>query len=77
MGRDLVYDAILAEIEQLGGTVDSVRPAKGGHRMIYWTTAEGRKIASTAQAYSGNWRTLKHALSNIRRQNRVNGVNNN
>lgn len=67
MERDLIYDTVVAEIGRLGGEVDEVRRAKGGHRMLYWTTAAGAKIATTVQAYSGNWRTIRHARSNVRR----------
>ena len=66
MERDLVYDAIVEEIGRVGGTIDGERPAKGGHRLVYWTTPAGAKIASTVQAYSGNWRSIKNARAHVR-----------
>lgn len=67
MERNMVYDAMLSEIDRLGGKVDGVRNGKGGHRVVYWTTAAGAKAVSTVQAYTGNWRSVRHARSNVRR----------
>jgi hypothetical protein len=64
--RDDILAAVVGEIERRGGTVDAIRPAKGGHRLIYWRTKSGEKLATTVPGYSGDWRSLRHARTNVR-----------
>jgi hypothetical protein len=64
--RDTILIATTQEIERLGGVIEEVRQAKGSHRVLYWTI-DGVKLSSTVPCYSGNWRSLRHARSNVRR----------
>ena len=68
--RDGIMAAMLEEIERAGGTVDSVRPAKGGHSIIYWTRGECR-FASTVARTNGNHRQEVTARTQIRRMARL------
>jgi hypothetical protein len=64
--RDTILIATTQEIERLGGVIEEMRQAKGSHRVLYWTI-DGVKRSLTIPCYSGNWRSLRHARSNVRR----------
>lgn len=63
--RDEIYYAVIQEIERLGGTVEDERPASGSHRMIYWSL-DGKSYLNTVPAYSGNWRSRRTAVADVR-----------
>jgi hypothetical protein len=65
--RDIILIEATREIEQRGGVIEEIRRAKGSHRVLYWTI-DGTKRVSTIPSYSGNWRSLRHVRSNVRRQ---------
>lgn len=67
MERNVIFDTVVEEIAKVGGQIDDIRPAKGGHRLVYWTTGRGVKTVATVQGYNGNWRAVKAARSNVRR----------
>jgi hypothetical protein len=64
--RDAIMIETTREIERLGGVIEEIRHAKGSHRVLYWVI-DGTKIMLTIPAYSGNWRSVRHARSNVRR----------
>lgn len=65
--RDIILIEATREIERRGGVIEAVRQAKGSHHMIYWTI-DGTKLTSTVPGYSGDWRSLRQARTNVRRQ---------
>jgi hypothetical protein len=64
--RDIILIEAMQEIERRGGVIEDIRQAKGSHRVLYWTI-DGVKLVSTVPCYTGNWRSLRHARSNVRR----------
>ena len=68
MRRNPHLEAILAEIEHVGGVIDKVDDERR-HVVIYWSCA-GRKLIQVASRTSCSSSGLRNALSEIRRHAR-------
>lgn len=65
MKRNEIYNAVVTEIERIGGRIDKRRFGNGSHRVVYWSL-DGRRFHNTIQAYTGNWRSRHNAIADIR-----------
>jgi hypothetical protein len=72
--RDIILIEATREIERQGGAVEEMRKGKGSHRVLYWTI-DGAKLVSTIPCYKGDWRSLRQARTNVRRQIREAKIN--
>jgi hypothetical protein len=66
MQKDIILIEATREIERQGGAIEDMRKGKGSHRVLYWSI-DGTKLVSIIPCYSGNWRSLRHVRSNVRR----------
>ena len=65
MRRNPHLEAILAEIERVGGEIDEVDDQRR-HIVVYWSCA-GRKLIQVAPKTSRSSAGLRNAVSEIRR----------
>jgi hypothetical protein len=72
--QDIILIEAMREIERRGGVIEDIRQAKGSHRVLYWTI-NGVKLVSTVACYTGDWRSLRQARTNVRRKIREANAN--
>jgi hypothetical protein len=66
MRRNPHLDAILAEIENVGGKVEEI-DLQRRHLMIYWS-CDGRKLIQVAPRTSRSVTGVRNAVSEVRRR---------